>query len=403
MAIADGGNGYMPSKHIRQFITDLDVLPFVFAAQHDIVLTEHLPEDYWLQLISTLQIPLPRFLTFDKLMQELKKGTVHISECCPWGWSPRMIKLLEPIKSHIIDKNTISPNFDWSLQHKEIYGRQTALDILKTLLSKSENKNILLSDNLLPVIAATVAETVCFINKFERVVLKTPYSSSGRGILILREKHLNHSNIAWISGNIRKFGFIMAEPYLDKTTDVSAQFYLDHKTCKFAGMAFSIINTKGGYTGNYIKPLHLDVEATSFLNSAEFNSLISELAETILCKNLGKYYRGYLGVDMMICKSSNSHSFIHPCLEINLRYTMGTLSCFLEKFISKSSYGVFQIIDADKETKYLLEQQLHYENKILKEDGKIAAGILPLTPWRNKKHIAILKVEKWDKSTCNCD
>lgn len=82
---------------------------------------------------------------------------------------------------------------------------------------------------------------------------------------------------------------------------------------------------------------------------------------------------------------------------------MGTLSCFLEKFISKSSYGVFQIIDADKETKYLLEQQLHYENKILKEDGKIAAGILPLTPWRNKKHIAILKVEKWDKSTCNCD
>lgn len=250
---------------------------------------------------------------------------------------------------------------------------------------------MLLTEDLLPTIARTEADVDLFIKKFERIVLKTPYSSSGRGVLILRENILNRSNRQWIIGNIRKFGFIMMEPYLDKLLDVSVQFYLNGAICKAVGMAFSVTNSKGGYVGNHVKGINIDAEMTSFFESVEFKNIIRDLSIAIQNKGLGKYYRGYFGVDMMICRGIDYHYFLQPCVEINLRYNMGILACFMERLIGESSYGLFKIITANDETEALLEQS---SQEILWKEHKIVEGVLPLTPWRGKKHIAILEVDR---------
>ncbi len=46
-------------------------------------------------------------------------------------------------------------------------------------------------------------------------------------------------------------------------------------------------------------------------------------ALAILPLVLGNGYEGPLGVDMMVCGDGGSDCWIAPCVEINLRYTMG--------------------------------------------------------------------------------
>ena len=69
-----------------------------------------------------------------------------------------------------------------------------------------------------------------------------------------------------------------------------------------------------------------------------------------------KYQLGYIGIDMMMIKDPTMPLGyrLHPCIEMNVRCTMGVVARLLfDRFIHPEAYGQY-IIEYSKETKFLM-------------------------------------------------
>lgn len=161
------------------------------------------------------------------------------------------------------------------------------------------------------------------LREHQQIVVKAPWSSSGRGVRFISDK-INEHVLGWIRHVISQQGSVMVEPYYNKIKDFGMEFFSDGdgRIC-FQGL--SLFHTKNGaYIGNVIAT---EAEKTAMLNRYIPESLLQTVKELILqefCKICLNRYRGPFGIDMMIVSTEDKKGFLlHPCVEINLRRTMG--------------------------------------------------------------------------------
>ena len=164
-----------------------------------------------------------------------------------------------------------------------------------------------------------------------QLVMKAPWSSSGRGLRFLAVGRTPFSMQArWFQNVVAAQGCIMVEPYYNKVKDFGMEFYSDGEG-GISYLGLSLFHTaNGAYTGNI-----LATESTkrSMISAYLAETLLDDVREKI-CSGLstvfnGKY-RGPFGVDMMVCGSHDDDGFLlHPCVEINLRRTMGHVALAL--------------------------------------------------------------------------
>ena len=84
-------------------------------------------------------------------------------------------------------------------------------------------------------------------------VLKTPYSSSGRGLLWLPERKLTAKDRAWIEGALNKQGCVSIECALNKYQDFAMEFYSDgNGNIRYEGLSVFGAEKKGAYSGNVL-------------------------------------------------------------------------------------------------------------------------------------------------------
>jgi hypothetical protein len=163
-----------------------------------------------------------------------------------------------------------------------------------------------------------------------RAVLKAPWSSSGRGLRFTglpdgsgdSKSPLTPALEGWLRGVLARQGSVMVEPYYNKVKDFGMEFEaLADGSIKYCGL--SLFHTaNGAYTGNIVATEQRKREMMGrYLSSA----IIDEVKEHI-CHHLEDIlqgrYQGPLGVDMMVIGADNGFQ-LHPCVEINLRRTMG--------------------------------------------------------------------------------
>ena len=91
---------------------------------------------------------------------------------------------------------------------------------------------------------------------------------------------------------------------------------------KYCGL--SLFHTKNGaYIGNVLATENRKREMLSrYVNL----NLIDKLCETVISlaqRFFGKKYFGPFGIDMMLVADGNGELKVHPCVELNLRRTMG--------------------------------------------------------------------------------
>lgn len=106
--------------------------------------------------------------------------------------------------------------------------------------------------------------------------------------------------------------------------------------------------------------------------------LTIELAHTI-----GEY-EGYLGVDMMICRTplAKTGYAIHPCVEINLRMNMGVVARMVyDRYVCDRVQGryIIEYYTSPGEVEQA-DQSLRLQHPLLIEEGRIKSGYLSLTP-----------------------
>ena len=170
---------------------------------------------------------------------------------------------------------------------------------------------------MLAIEAFTAEQAKETVARFGNAVIKLPWSSSGRGVIYSSQiTSENFDN--YVGGMIARQGSVSIEPRLERIQDFATLFFSNGESVEYRGISIFATNHAGFYEGNIVEPQHLLAKKLNF----DINSLSNKLVQ-ILTKLIIPHYRGWLGIDMMTYRSPNGSVEIAPCIEMNLRMTMG--------------------------------------------------------------------------------
>ena len=317
IALASGLANFTAPHAGRLLRHDLGFLPAIWAKAGDTILVddpEYAKQAYVKLAARMLRAGLHRLagddtITFHPIRQNIQNVNIF-DKVEPWGWNSALRALL---LRRGVDGNLL-PTDEQLQTIRQLSHRRTAGALLPLLrLDGTVGES---------VECKTVDEVETAVRNYGKAVLKAPWSSSGRGLRFVDDcQYTVHSQhvAGWLRNVLDAQESVMAEPYYNKVKDFGMEFESDGQgTVTYLGL--SLFQTQNGaYTGNVL--------ATEAAKEASLSRYVSPtLLQTVrerICQELGERFRGKyqgpFGVDMMIC----TPSLLHPCVEINLRRTMG--------------------------------------------------------------------------------
>ncbi len=246
------------------------------------------------------------------------------TDCCaPWGWS-------HDARSRFADAGVevgSLPGDEWLLRHRSLSHRRISAAVMEGLRPH-------LHFNLPPAPIEARDEATLWeaIDKVDgRAMVKLPYSTSGRGIIDTTAPRGMAQLRNSAAGMLRRQGSVMVEQRLDKLADFATLFDIDTQGVA-RPMGYSLFYTSGAtsYSGNRLMPDDdIRSELTRFVDKDDLLA-VERALPPLLTNLIGTAHRGPLGVDMLIYRSDKA-CHINPCVEVNLRMTMGVLAHHLTR------------------------------------------------------------------------
>lgn len=296
----------------------------------------------------------------------------------PWGWNPGLIRLLTNAG---VDP-ALLPSPDKMGAVRQVSHRSLAVRVLDLIREEA-------SEEVKPTLCGRSSEVRSENDLKEliersrtRLLLKAPLSGSGRG-LIRADGAYVHPVSGWCRSTLRSQGSVIVEPYYDKACDFAMEFYMDEMgDVAFKGYSLFETNAHGSYTCNLLMTDRQIVSRICGYGFSEHQLLeVRRLLEHTLSVVAGRRYTGYLGVDMMVCRDEERYR-LHPCVEVNARFTMGVFSrLFYDRYVREDATGIFHI-RYSKSPAVLWDESIRCRKDypLVTRDHKIVSGYLPLTP-----------------------
>lgn len=312
IALASGLSNFTAPHAGRQLRHDLGFLPSVWAVNDDAVLVDDVAtaESAYRKLRVSVQrygrtLPAKcHFVSFDKSGRELRNATPS-----PWGWDSALRALLLRRGMDAQLPTDAAVETIRRLSH-----RRTAAWLLPQLRIEGTVGDAFECDSFELVDERTAS--------YPKTILKAPWSSSGRGLRFVERGKDTPSLTPWLRNLLAGQGSVMVEPYYNKVKDFGMEFMSDGKG-RVDYLGLSLFHTENGaYTGNIL--------ATEMVKKSDLMRYVSDFlfksVQERICSILGEFFRdkyqGPFGVDMMIVANGDVF-LLHPCVEINLRRTMG--------------------------------------------------------------------------------
>lgn len=232
----------------------------------------------------------------------------------PWGWSLDAVAQFEKSGVVFLPGEQIITRMS---RIRQLSHRRTALCFLSKWAESGETLAF-----PLPVETSDPAKVCEYVGTYGGAMVKSPWSSSGRGVFPVSVATTGPS-MARIEGIMRHQGSVMVEPLLPKLQDFAMLFHYRQGQAELAGYSLFYNSTATNYGGNYIGSDEMITNRLGELVSKIELDRVGRKTARILSDVLGDDYDGPVGVDMMICGGEDEIPWIDPCVEINLRYTMG--------------------------------------------------------------------------------
>lgn len=326
IALAHGKPLFTAPRAGRQLRSDLGFLPALWATADDRVWVDDPSAAY--EAVRRLAIDVPQGVFVDATA--LRRIASEVEAVRPWGWDAavRHDLLRQGVPSKVMPSDA-TLDFIRTASH-----RKTSQSILHKLKSNLQT-NSLIGESMQVKDEDGLQRQ---LQLWPSAVLKAPWSSSGRGVRMVNAP-LNEAITHWAMGVIRKQGSLMVEPCYDKLVDFGMEFISDSLSVRYVGL--SLFATQGtAYTGNI---LATEEEKRQKLSQYVPLSLVDTVRMAMkkeLSRLFSGYYTGPLGVDMMVVRAADGSSLLHPCVEINVRMTMGHVALALS---SKSLRGAMSV------------------------------------------------------------
>ena len=190
---------------------------------------------------------------------------------------------------------------------------------------------------------SAVCHTRSDVEQFARehgsTIIKAPWSSSGRGV-----KRFTAHSAQFIDSTIAKQGSIIAEAECQRVMDFALEYEATPEgRVEYRGLSlFTTVN--GAYKGNLLLPEEEKLAILAEHVDIELLRQVSLLIKQFLALRLKGIYSGPLGVDMMVCE----RSLLNPCIEINLRRTMGHVALALTQQGHRGTMTILYNKERDK-------------------------------------------------------
>ena len=308
MALAMNKDSFMLPHNIQEFRMNMGFLPALWAADGDCVLVDDVA--YAVKALAQTALPHADVL----FLTDADLHYMNFDGVEPWGWDGALCHRL--ILAGVA--GSLLPSADGLATIRSLANRRLTTDVLMAVREGLGTDTCGKS--------FYITEFGCvgrLLASFGRIVLKAPWSSSGRGVRYVGTT-INQNIGAWASGIIKRQGGIMVEPHYARVADFAMEFKSDGVGgIEYCGL--SVFKTEhANYTGNVIAT---ETEKMAMLARYIQPELIAEVRgrlERFFANILNKRYRGPFGVDMMVVADADGgRCKLHPCVEINFRRTMG--------------------------------------------------------------------------------
>ncbi|MBO5586737.1 MAG: hypothetical protein J5914_03490, partial [Prevotella sp.] len=157
-------------------------------------------------------------------------------------------------------------------------------------------------------------------------------------------KRFTEHSAQFIVSTIAKQGSIIAEAECQRVMDFALEYEATPEgRVEYRGLSlFTTVN--GAYKGNLLLPEEEKLAILAEHVDIELLRQVSLLIKHFLAPRLKGIYSGPLGVDMMVCQ----RSLLNPCIEINLRRTMGHVALALTAQGNRGTMSVLYNKERDK-------------------------------------------------------
>ena len=315
LALAANLSNFTAPHAGRQLRTDLGYIPAVWAATDDRVLVENV-EDAERRFLRLMRRPFSRFIDKDQIRR------YDFSAVDVWGWD---LAIRSSLLRWGVDAG-LMPTVTQIDAIRQLSHRRYAMQLLNSLQMPGTIGDACETNQI-----ETIADR---LQSGEHLVVKAPWSSSGRGVRFM-DGIMNIYDSGWLRHVIEKQGSVMVEPYYNKVKDFGMEFLSDGRgAVSYVGLSL-FQTSNGAYTGNILA----DDEEKEAMISRYIPVDLLKTVQGKICDFMGVLlkdrYVGAFGIDMMVVRREDGDGFLlHPCVEINLRRTMGHVAISLTELTS---------------------------------------------------------------------
>lgn len=291
-----------------------------------------------------------------------------------WAIEPSLINYLK----NLFAKRGISAISNLYSDIYRISHRRFSSELANYLIEKNNNIEKTLRpfwiDNTSLKAFDIFRETIRIImrtNNCNRIVVKKPYTSSGRGVMFL-EVADNEKCIESIFrgfNNIKEFSL---EPYCNILDNWATEFFIDQNgKCSFVALS-NFSQNNGKYSGNILNSQEMLYKKLSDYIKPKYDlENVIEQQRCFIESQLKNKYVGFLGIDMFTYINNMDELCLNPFVEINLRMTMGLIAHYIYKSNSdKYKLKKFVVVSNDQhycdDEKYTEELDMWTEYKFFR-------------------------------------
>lgn len=324
-ALAAHSPYYSPSKIAQKLASQWALLPSLWANDGDAV---YIPTDVKCLVDTDVLQVNGRQIRLVQRSNMTPRFWQTISQVQPWGWDAM-------VKHQLVKMNApteLLPTDDALEQIRQLSSRQTTADVLPMLVDELKDKVTLQVVGRSHIVHGW-EELMLLVATYGSVMVKSLWSCSGRGVFVVNA-HPSPSVAGRVCKLLQQQGAIEVEPLYKGVADFALEFDVDAgKGVCYRGLSLFRTTDRGGYMANVVQPQEqLQAHLFSMFQPLQmcFKQLCSVCEQVLSAHFMTTAYSGPLGIDMMLVQLPNGTTALHPCIEVNVRRTMGYVACQLQ-------------------------------------------------------------------------
>lgn len=284
-ALGSGSISYTPPRQVYDMMHRLAGLPTLWAEDADCIAA---PDAKSLAAIDWLKI------------DSIK----------PWGWNLPLRRLLLRAGAPAL----LLPSEADIATLRDLSHRRTSILLNRHLQTSGING---IDSDSMPRELTDADECMKILADVPQSYFKAPWSSSGRGVLRCDGMALPDVR-RWIEGIIRRQGSVMHETEATRRLDCASLWVCSEGEARYLGLSIFHTSFRGKYHGNICAPQSMLEERFAEVCDVPLHSIL-KAQKKALSEIIAPHYSGPAGIDMIVTDTR----LLRPCIEINLRTTMG--------------------------------------------------------------------------------